>query len=41
MLLNEIGEKEQLEDDKHNEQFDSDNSPKCLTQPHVAKAIIV
>jgi hypothetical protein len=39
--LEEIGEEENLQDDKHDKQLDQDNGPQRLSQPHIAETIIV
>ena len=37
ILLQNIWEKEQLEDKEHNKEFNQDNQPKRLAQPHFLK----
>ena len=41
MLSDEIGEKEDFEDDEDDEQLDGDDEPERAPQRHVAETIIV
>lgn len=41
MLLEEVGEEENLENDKDNEQFNQDNRPQRLAQAHMPEAVVI
>ena len=39
--VQEVGEKQQFEDEKHDEQLDADDEPQRLAHSHAAEAIII
>ena len=41
MLLEEVGEKEDLENHEDNEQFDQDNRPQCLAEAHIPETVVI
>ena len=41
VLLEEVGEKEYLENDKDNEQFNQDNRPQRLAEVHIPKTVVI
>lgn len=41
MLLEEVGEEENLENDKDNEQFNQDNRPQRLAEVHIPETVVI
>ena len=41
MSAEEVGEEEDLEDGKHDEEFDEDDGPERAAERHVAEAVVV
>ena len=41
VLLEEVGEKEDLENHEDNEQLDQDNGPQCLAEAHIPETVVI